>query len=1168
MPTNLISNPTFISTASLSTTDVTNGKVSYVDSTDVSVPVGCPTARVGVSLKKVASQLLTHAFPLANAVSRIPCVPGEKFDVCIWMNVVGGPATGSAAARLTFVESDAVTGGTFVANTRVLAYDQVAGGWQKLNGTFTASATTRSFTVGVWNETAMPVNGTIFFAEPELARRNSIMGLLGSMGFGDYASPIVTDLNANTIAGPFQCAGAVATASGLPNNVIHSGIQLRQSSTANLQIVAALSSTVSVNRKLYWRNSFNSVWTTWNEVAAANGGTLTDIILAGTPTFTTLSNNAADATLAPTSSDGASATAPSLRITGLAGSVANAIAAMGFSNSTANFGSTFIGTRSLGAVGAHAAVTAGRSVCTLMAAASDGTDYRKIGRIDFYTDEVPTATSAAGQVRILTTSVGAILPSLAATFTNDNRLVVVGGGSFGGDLSVAGNMSVTGALTVTGVAALAGITETTVVIASAATTNIGTAASNVINVTGTTAITALGIAPAGTRKQVRFSGVLTLTHNATSLNLIGNANIVTAVDDIAEFRSNGSGNWSCTNYVRAAGVPLVSVAGITVAPGLFDVAGAIDEAPTVTIASNTTTNIATAASNSVTVTGTVAIGALGTATAGVRRIVKFAGVLVLAHNATSLILPTGANITTAVNDTAEFLSLGSGNWICSSYQRANGKAFGLDNVDNTSDATKPISTATATALAAKAQQGTGIGQTANIVKIGYTATGETKITIDNTDQGAIVFKSFLANSATIAAAALSATADTLVQRDAGGNIYVNKVNGTSIEVGRTDSVASTPFVDFHSGATAVDYDTRIISDAPTGVAAGGRMTYIATGGHVFTGPVDTDLRVKAGPYTESKTFANQLTTDAPFVIKTQTLNAASEYSPIIKMKATLAGSAEAISMGVLSDPTLGQSLCFHWGNSLNTPLLLSMKRDGSGAQFSGAINANKTIYAAETVNAAAGCYNNGQLTWSRADFNPNTKMAGADDGFIGACNRYNRTYAQNYQNFNASLQAYNGAIEIRENGLVATGGAAPLHIYNAPGITFHWAGCFAKKLMMSASGYLCWGDPSVQYSMLNVDGNIYGTAWGGWLNEYIAAALVTKSGLLPLIALNSGSASIGSHLLLKNKTGAFQGLDTLLGSASIAFSDTAGNDFGAVPGTWRSLGAVGAGATGLFLRIA
>jgi len=73
------------------------------------------------------------------------------------------------------------------------------------------------------------------------------------------------------------------------------------------------------------------------------------------------------------------------------------------------------------------------------------------------------------------------------------------------------------------------------------------------------------------------------------------------------------------------------------------------------------------------VTGTTAITALGTLAAGVERTVRFTGALTLTYNATSLILPTAANITTAAGDVARFRSLGSGNWVCVVYQRASGQ---------------------------------------------------------------------------------------------------------------------------------------------------------------------------------------------------------------------------------------------------------------------------------------------------------------------------------------------------------------------------------------------------------------------------------------------------------------------------------------------------------------
>lgn len=86
-------------------------------------------------------------------------------------------------------------------------------------------------------------------------------------------------------------------------------------------------------------------------------------------------------------------------------------------------------------------------------------------------------------------------------------------------------------------------------IASATTTDIGIATGNYFDVTGTVTITALGTVQAGTRRTVRFTGALILTHNATSLILPGGANITTVAGDVFEFTSLGSGNWRCTAYL-------------------------------------------------------------------------------------------------------------------------------------------------------------------------------------------------------------------------------------------------------------------------------------------------------------------------------------------------------------------------------------------------------------------------------------------------------------------------------------------------------------------------------------------------------------------------------------------------------------------------------------------
>ena len=97
--------------------------------------------------------------------------------------------------------------------------------------------------------------------------------------------------------------------------------------------------------------------------------------------------------------------------------------------------------------------------------------------------------------------------------------------------------------------------------------------------------------------------------------------------------------------------------------------------PLTTIASAGTTDLGSAASQGVEITGTTTITSFGTVAAGTVRFGRFTGILTLTHNTTSLILPSAANITTAAGDRFWAVSLGSGNWLVLSYQRANGTAL-------------------------------------------------------------------------------------------------------------------------------------------------------------------------------------------------------------------------------------------------------------------------------------------------------------------------------------------------------------------------------------------------------------------------------------------------------------------------------------------------------------
>jgi hypothetical protein len=89
-------------------------------------------------------------------------------------------------------------------------------------------------------------------------------------------------------------------------------------------------------------------------------------------------------------------------------------------------------------------------------------------------------------------------------------------------------------------------------------------------------------------------------------------------------------------------------------------------------ASASTVDLGAIAASNIRITGTTTINSFGTVRSGITKTVRFAGALTLTYNATSMILPGAASITTSADDTAVFVSLGSGNWICVSFLDAAG----------------------------------------------------------------------------------------------------------------------------------------------------------------------------------------------------------------------------------------------------------------------------------------------------------------------------------------------------------------------------------------------------------------------------------------------------------------------------------------------------------------
>ena len=95
--------------------------------------------------------------------------------------------------------------------------------------------------------------------------------------------------------------------------------------------------------------------------------------------------------------------------------------------------------------------------------------------------------------------------------------------------------------------------------------------------------------------------------------------------------------------------------------------GQLMYATPVTLASASTVNLASAGSNIVYISGTTNITSFGTSAETNLIYVKFLGALTLTNNASFILLPGFANITTAANDEAVMLNLGGGLWKCISY---------------------------------------------------------------------------------------------------------------------------------------------------------------------------------------------------------------------------------------------------------------------------------------------------------------------------------------------------------------------------------------------------------------------------------------------------------------------------------------------------------------------
>ena len=206
--------------------------------------------------------------------------------------------------------------------------------------------------------------------------------------------------------------------------------------------------------------------------------------------------------------------------------------------------STTTGTISIGGTAQTGTITLGSSSATNTLNIAGGSGATTLNLAN---------TQTAGSVNI-----GSAMTSGTISIGNTSGTNTVNIKAGSGNVNVTGNTSITGTTTVTGA-----LNQSKGADIASATPNIGAATGNFVEITGTTTITSLGAATAGTQRIVRFGGVLTLTHSA-SLILPGSANITTAVGDKAIFVSQGGSNWECVSYTRISGFASAEVYNATV----------------------------------------------------------------------------------------------------------------------------------------------------------------------------------------------------------------------------------------------------------------------------------------------------------------------------------------------------------------------------------------------------------------------------------------------------------------------------------------------------------------------------------------------------------------------------------------------------------------------------